>query len=140
MNVYNGNVTTDAGGEAVVTLPDYFEALNRDYRYQLTVIGQFAQAIVGRKIAGGRFTIRTDKPFVEVSWQVTGIRRDPYARAHPIVVEEAKPDDMRGYYLAPDAYGLPASKGVEAAREALRAAEQHETAGPGAASPRGGSR
>ena len=46
MNVYNGNVTTDANGDATVILPDYFEALNRDFLYQLTVIGQFAQAIV----------------------------------------------------------------------------------------------
>ena len=39
MNVYNGNVTLDSKGEATVELPDYFGALNRDYRYQLTPIG-----------------------------------------------------------------------------------------------------
>lgn len=39
MNVYNGNITTDRHGLATITLPDYFEALNRDFRYQLTVIG-----------------------------------------------------------------------------------------------------
>jgi hypothetical protein len=46
MNVYNGNIMTDRRGLAVVILPNYFEALNRDFRYQLTVIGQFAQALV----------------------------------------------------------------------------------------------
>lgn len=46
MNVYNGNATTDAEGNATITLPDYFEALNMDYRYQLMPIGQFAQAII----------------------------------------------------------------------------------------------
>jgi len=51
MNVYNGNVTTDRHGFAIVTLPSYFEALNRDFRYQLTVIGQFAQAIVAEEIS-----------------------------------------------------------------------------------------
>ncbi|NQX33468.1 hypothetical protein [Herbiconiux sp. VKM Ac-2851] len=91
MNVYNGNVTTDAKGDATVTLPDYFEALNRDFRYQLTVIGGgFAQAIVSRKIAKNSFALKTDKPGIEVSWQVTGIRHDSYAEAHPIVVETAK--------------------------------------------------
>ncbi len=50
-NIYDGNVTTDATGSAIVTLPDYFETLNRDFRYQLTVLGQFAQAIVSREIA-----------------------------------------------------------------------------------------
>jgi hypothetical protein len=60
---------TGANGEAVVTLPDYFEALNRDFRYLLTVIGQFAQAIVESEIADSRFTIKTDQPKVKVSWQ-----------------------------------------------------------------------
>ena len=32
-----------------MTLPEYFSALNRDFRYQLTVIGQFAQAIMLRR-------------------------------------------------------------------------------------------
>lgn len=77
MNVYNGNITTDQNGAAVVELPGWFEALNSDFRYQLTVIGAFAQAMVAEKIEGNRFTVRTSTPNVEVSWQVTGIRRDP---------------------------------------------------------------
>ena len=106
MNVYNGNVVTDASGEAVVTLPDYFEALNKDFRYQLTVIGQFAQAIVEKEIDNGGFTIRTDKPNVKVSWQVTGIRNDAYARTHRIPVEVDKPMRVRGTYLQPEAFGV----------------------------------
>jgi hypothetical protein len=90
MNVYNGNVTTDASGLAIVKLPAYFTALNRDFRYQLTVIGTFAQAIVDREIQKNQFRIRTDKGRVKVSWQVTGIRQDDYAKAHPIIVEVAK--------------------------------------------------
>lgn len=91
MNIYNGSVTTDKHGLATVTLPDYFEALNRDFRYQLTPVGQFAQAMVAEKISGNRFVIRTSKPGVEVSWQVTGVRHDRYANEHRIQVEEAKP-------------------------------------------------
>ena len=49
MNIYNGNITTDQNGEAVVTLPGWFETLNSDFRYQLTVVGQFAQAIITSK-------------------------------------------------------------------------------------------
>lgn len=104
MNIYNGNVTTDRRGFALITLPDYFEALNRDFRYQLTVVGQFAQAIVWRKIQQNRFIIKTDKPRVEVSWQVTGIRQDAYAETHRIPVEEVKPASERGVYLHPDAF------------------------------------
>lgn len=117
MDVYNGNVTTDKHGRATVILPDYFEALNGEFRYQLTVIGQFAQAIVSQKIAHNRFAIRTNKPSVEVSWQVTGIRHDAYAEAHRIPVEEDKPAAEQGHYLHPDAFGQPESKSITAARK-----------------------
>ncbi len=93
MNIYNGNVTTDDKGSAIVNLPSYFEALNRDYRYQLTVLGQFAEAIVAEEIADNRFAIKTDKPGVKVSWQVTGIRQDAWAKAHPMEVEPLKVQD-----------------------------------------------
>ena len=97
MNIYNGTINTDARGNATVTLPNYFEALNRDFRYQLTVVGaEFAQAIVSEKIRGNAFKIRTDKPGVEVSWQVTGVRKDKFAEDHRIQVEADKPVDARG--------------------------------------------
>jgi len=112
MNIYNGNTTTNAEGEATVNLPAYFEALNRDFRYQLTVIGQFAQAIVSSEIKENKFSIKTDKPNVKVSWQVTGIRNDPYAANNPMQVEVDKPANERGTYLYPEGYGQPASLGV----------------------------
>ena len=107
MDVYNGNITTDANGSAIVKLPSYFQALNIDYRYQLTVIGKFAQAIIESKIQNNQFTIKTNKPNVEVSWQVTGIRDDPYAKAHPMVVEQEKEASARGKYIHPELYGQP---------------------------------
>jgi hypothetical protein len=110
MNIYNGNVVTNDKGEAEVVLPDYFDALNREFRYQLTVIGQFAQAIVGSKIENNRFTILTDKPRVEVSWQVTGVRHDAWANAHRIVVEEEKKPEDRSHYLAPELFAEPAGQ------------------------------
>jgi hypothetical protein len=97
----------------VVTLPPYFEALNRDFRYQLTVIGQFAQAIVLEEIKDGKFVINSSAPNVKVSWQVTGVRQDPWANKHRIPVEEEKPRLERGSYLYPEAYGQPDQKGVE---------------------------
>jgi hypothetical protein len=110
MNVYNGNVTTGGKSEAVVELPAYFEALNRDFRYQLTVIGEFAQVAVAREIKGNRFVIRTDRPNVKVSWQVTGIRRDPYAEAHRLQAEELKSKEERGRYLHPELYAPKSAK------------------------------
>ena len=107
MNVYNGNVVTDGEGMATVTLPAWFEAVNKEFRYQLTVIGQFAQAIIAEEIKDNRFTIQTDKPEVKVSWLVTGIRQDPFAETHRIPVEQDKPEHERGRYLHPEARGLP---------------------------------
>ncbi|HQQ76613.1 MAG TPA: hypothetical protein PLB01_04605 [Thermoanaerobaculia bacterium] len=112
MNIYNGNVTTDEKGYATVELPAWFEALNRDFRYQLTVIGQFAQAIVSSEIETGRFVVRTDKPAVKVSWQVTGIRKDAWAENHRIPVEEVKPEGERGRLLHPKEHGRPVEDGI----------------------------
>jgi hypothetical protein len=116
MNIYTGNVTTDSQGHATVQLPEWFEVLNTDFRYQLTVIGQFAQAIIGRKIENNRFEIRTSAPNVEVSWQVTGVRQDAYAKAHPLVVEKEKDARLKGFYIHPELYGAPGEKQIEWAR------------------------
>jgi hypothetical protein len=113
MNIYTGNVVTDQYGNAVVKLPDWFQALNTDFRYQLTVIGKFAQAIVSKEIDNNQFTISTNATFVKVSWQVTGVRQDPYAKAHPLVVEMQKPASERGFYIHPELYGQPEEKQTE---------------------------
>ncbi len=124
-NVYDGVVTTDRRGFATVTLPRYFQALNRDFRYQLTIVGRsFAKAIIWNEIANNRFTIRTDAPTVKVSWQVTGIRKDRYANAHRIQPELAKPAGERGRYLSPELYGEPRSKSLVRVPTALRRAAQ----------------
>jgi hypothetical protein len=115
-NIYDGNVTTDSQGQATVQLPEWFGVLNTDFRYQLTVIGQFAQAIVGRKIENNQFEIRTSAPNVEVSWQVTGVRQDAFAKANPLVVELEKEPRLRGFYIHPELYGAPAEKQIEWAR------------------------
>ena len=112
MNIYNGNIITDDSGLATVALPDWFEALNQDFRYQLTVMGQFAQAIVASEISHNQFTIRTDKPNVKVSWQVTGVRHDAYADAHRVQVEEEKPPQDKGHYLHPELFGAGPEQAV----------------------------
>ena len=101
-NIYDGTVITDAAGNAEVILPKYFEALNKDYRYQLTPIGQFAQAIISKEISNNTFAIKTDKPNVKVSWQITGIRKDAYAEKHRIIPEVEKTGEEKGKFLYPD--------------------------------------
>lgn len=117
MNIYNGIITTDQNGLAVVELPDYFGSLNRDFRYQLTVVGQFAQAIVAEEVKENRFTIQTSAPAVKVSWQVTGIRQDAWANKNRIKVEELKSEIERGHYLHPEAFGQAEERGIEWANQ-----------------------
>ena len=109
-------MTTNHNGAAVVTLPEWFEVLNRDLRYQLTVIGTFAQAIIAEKVKGNRFIIRTNAPDVEVSWQVTGVRSDASMKKQAFKAEQEKPSRERGTYLNPEAYGQPEERGLEWAR------------------------
>ena len=138
MNIYTGNVTTDAAGNATVKLPEWFETLNTDFRYQLTVIGQFSQAIVAREIENHQFEIKTSGPNVKVSWQITGVRQDAFAKAHPLVVEEEKDARLKGFYLHPDLYGAPEEKQIEWARHPdmmKRMKEQREAPRPIIAPP-----
>ncbi|MDO0909883.1 hypothetical protein QQM39_03095 [Streptomyces sp. DT2A-34] len=130
LNVYSGTVVTDADGAAVIELPDYFEALNEDFRYQLTAIGAFAQAIVTQEVQDNRFAIATDRPEVKVSWQVSGVRQDAFARANPLVADEEKPEEERGTYLHPDAWGKPAEAGRDFARTAALDEQQMEPLSP----------
>jgi hypothetical protein len=113
MNVYNGNVVLDGNGEAVIQLPDWFGALNKDFRYQLTCIGGFAPVYIAEQIQNNRFKIAGGSSGLEISWQVTGIRQDAYARRHPIEVEVEKTGRERGRYLHPNVFGMPASLGIE---------------------------
>jgi hypothetical protein len=111
-NVYDGVAELDVNGEAVVELPDYFETVNKDFRYQLTCIGGFAPVYVAQEISGNRFSIAGGKPGMKISWQVTGIRKDPFADSNRIRVEVDKPPEERGRYLHPEAYGLGEEYGI----------------------------
>jgi hypothetical protein len=90
MNIYSGNVVLDRKGEAVVAMPEWFEALNTDFRYQLTTIGGNAHVYIAREIENNRFKIAGGRGGLKVSWQVTGVRHDAWAQAHPMRVEEEK--------------------------------------------------
>jgi hypothetical protein len=97
MNVYSGNVALDAEGRATVQLPDYFEALNRDFRYQLTAIGAPGPNLyIAEGVKENRFRIAGGRAYARVSWMVTGVRQDTYANEHRIKVEEEKPQTGRG--------------------------------------------
>lgn len=114
-NMYDGVVTLDAKGTGWITLPDWFQALNKDFRYQLTCIGGYAPVYIAQEIKNNRFQIAGGKSGLKVSWQVTGVRQDALAKATPFKVEEEKSAADRGKYLNPVEMGFPASLGIHQA-------------------------
>jgi len=116
-NFYVGNVTTDDTGYAWINLPEYFEAINTNFKYQLTVVDEadsdeFIWAKVVRKIKRNRFRIRTNLPNVEVSWRVDADRNDRHVqKRRPIDVIE-KQGAERGKYQHPELYGQGPEKGM----------------------------
>ena len=133
-NVYDGVVVLDNKGKAQIELPDWFGIINKDFRYQLTAIGapgpnlyiaeEISEATTNTKYSSKRssssnknknnssFRIAGGTSGMKVSWQVTGIRKDPWVNANRIQVEEDKPAKERGYYLHPDLYSQPEDKGI----------------------------
>ena len=140
-NVYDGVIVLDNKGEGEIELPDWFSALNKDFRYQLTAIGApgpnlyiaeeiseantkySSKSSSNKNNNNSRFKIAGGTSGMKVSWQVTGIRKDPWANANRIQVEEDKPDKERGYYLHPDLYGQPEENGIS---HILFPKEKHE--------------
>jgi len=117
LNMYTGNATLDASGSASVPLPGWFEVLNKDFRYQLTAIGAPGPNLyIAQEIQGGYFVIAGGQPGMKVSWQVTGVRQDAFAKAYPLVVEEEKLAIERGHYIHPELYGAPEEAGIQWAR------------------------
>ncbi|MCW5935212.1 MAG: hypothetical protein KIT45_13085 [Fimbriimonadia bacterium] len=114
-NVYNGVIRTGTDGYAWVQLPDYFEEINRDFRYQLTIVDSgddFVLAKVTREIAHNRFQIRTSKPNVKVSWEVKAVRHDLFIRKNGSPIETDKPEHERGKYQHPELYDQPKERGI----------------------------
>jgi hypothetical protein len=101
-NVYDGRVTLDADGAAEIRLAEWCEELNDRFCYQLTPIGGPAAGLhVTREVADGGFGIGGGAPGMTVCWLLTGIRRDPYAKAFPLVVEMDKPEADRNRRVGP---------------------------------------
>ena len=116
LNVYSGTISTDARGFAWVQLPDYFAEINKDPRYQLTVLSggeEFVQAMVSREVSGSRFQIRTSKPAVKVSWEVKATRNDAWVRQNGAPVEVDKVEGEKGLYQHPELYEKRAELGMD---------------------------
>ena len=113
MNVYNGNITLDNNGEAIVELPEWFETLNKEFRYQLTCIGSYAPVYIAEEVSSNSFKISGGTSGMKISWQVTGIRQDHYANNNRIPLEVEKSDKEKGHYLHYQEYDQPIEKSIE---------------------------
>lgn len=136
-NIYDGVVITDGTGYATITLPSWMTDLNENFRYQLTVIDEsdsgdpFMWARVVRKLdSSNTFTVRTSGGGMEVSWQVTGTRKDAWAKANAFTPVTEKPATDKGRYLSPEAFDKPANMGtfsgeaIEARATAVKGVER----------------
>ncbi len=125
MNVYRGRVVLDASGSAVIVMPSYFEALNREFEYQLTCIGGYSPVFVASEISGNQFVVAGGEPGMKVSWLVTGVRQDKYAELNRVQVEVEKAAEERGFYLHPEVFGKSADQAIPRLRhdEAIRKAK-----------------
>lgn len=114
LNMYRGNVVLDGNGEATVELPDYFDAININFSYNLTAIGSKADLYIKSEIANRRFEIAGGKPGQKVSWVVYADRNDPYVQQNPnaILNEVQKPDGWDGKYLQPKLFGASEEQGI----------------------------
>ncbi len=112
LNMYRGNVVLNQNGEAVITLPDYFESININFSYILTPIGAPANLYVKRKIENGSFEIAGGQSGMEVSWTVYAQRNDAYVKKYPSSTEVEVDKRRAGTYLNPELYGQPQEKSV----------------------------
>lgn len=116
-NIYDGVIRLDANGEGIIAMPEWFSALNRDFRYLVTPIGApMPKLYIAEELQDNHFRVAGGQPGMKVSWQVTGIRQDPYANKNRIKVEEDKPERERGFYLHPEAFNQPEERGIQWAR------------------------
>jgi hypothetical protein len=129
-NFYSGKVTLDDRGEATVTLPPYFAAINKDPRYTLTAIGapmpllHIAQEIdedqltaantsePGDALTISAFRIAGGIPNARVSWRVEATRNDRWVQTHGAPVEQDKLSSEKGTYQHPDLYNAPSDSAL----------------------------
>jgi hypothetical protein len=116
LNMYRGNVTLNQYGEASIALPDYFTAININFSYSLTPVGQSAPNLfIKQEIdENGMFLIAGGHPDQKISWIIYAERNDPYMQQHQeskqVVVE--KDIENRGKYIMPELYNQPESSGI----------------------------
>ena len=85
-DIYNGNATLDHSGAVTIQLPDYFDALNTDVTYQFFALDQaMPNLYISQEEKNNQFSIAGGVPGGDITWEITGVRHDPYILANPII-------------------------------------------------------
>ena len=97
-----------------MSLPDYYDAINKNASYQLTAVGAaMPNLYIEQEIENGKFIIAGGVAGKKVSWQLTAERNDPYMQQYPekrnMVVDKG---EKRGTYMMPELYGKSADQGM----------------------------
>lgn len=101
--VYYGQAST-ANGKATIVRPDWQQALigtnKEEFTYHLTPIGSWCNLYIAEELENNQFTVATaDNTDCRFSWQLTGIRHDPYAEENRVQVEvDKEPAEMEVRY------------------------------------------
>ncbi|MDD4218295.1 MAG: hypothetical protein PHZ24_13290, partial [Bacteroidales bacterium] len=112
LNLYRGNIVLDQNGEAIVSLPEYFESINTNFSYNLTPIGAAVNLYIKEKINNGQFKIAGGNPNMEVSWTVYAERNDLYLQKYPNSKAVEVEKRQKGKYIHPELYGQPKEKAM----------------------------
>jgi hypothetical protein len=117
LNMYRGVVELGANGQAVIELPDYFDAININPSYQLTAIGTPTQPYVLSEISNNQFVV-SGAPNTKVSWTVHAQRNDPTIQYFNSTIDNyttnvrmKRPHEV-GKYFTPEAYGQSKEQGI----------------------------
>ncbi len=117
LNMYRGVIELGANGQAIVELPDYFDAININPSYQLTAIGTATQPYVLSEIANNQFVV-AGAPNTKVSWTVHAQRNDPTIQYYQSKIDNyttnvrmKRPHEI-GKYYTPEAYGKTKEYGI----------------------------
>jgi hypothetical protein len=113
-NIYDGVAVLDEKGSATIGLPGYFEATNSDFRYQLTAMGKAMPELhVSSEVKGCSFAIAGGVPGGTISWMVTGIRADKWAKENHPGVEVEKVGEEKGLFIHPHLEGFGKDKAIQ---------------------------
>lgn len=93
-DIYDGLATLDINGEAHVALPQYFDALNGEVRYQFSALDQpMPNLYLKQEEKNNAFVIAGGVPGGTISWQLSGVRHDAYILKYPVKNEVWKGGD-----------------------------------------------